>query len=97
MVTAVILVMTIAISLYGFSNESFQRKLLFNPYLANRPGEYYRFISSGFIHGGILHLAFNALVLFSFGAPVERAYSAVHGPIKGTILYALLYLGALVF
>jgi membrane associated rhomboid family serine protease len=33
--------------------------------------QYYRFITNGFVHGDLIHLAFNMLALFSFGEYVE--------------------------
>jgi rhomboid protease GluP len=35
-------------------------------------GEYWRLLSSMFLHAGLLHLAFNAYALWIFGAEVER-------------------------
>ena len=37
-------------------------------------GEYYRLVTAGFLHGGILHIAMNSWVLFDLGAEVEQIY-----------------------
>lgn len=37
-------------------------------------GEYYRFLTSMFLHGGLLHIGFNAWALFSLGPEAERIY-----------------------
>ena len=50
-------------------------------------GEWWRLLSSGFVHGGLVHLAFNMYVLFSVGRQAERLF--------GHLLYAMVYLGAL--
>lgn len=34
-------------------------------------GEWWRVVSSGFLHGGVIHLLFNMLVLFQLGSAVE--------------------------
>lgn len=46
-------------------------------------GEYYRLISSMFLHGGILHLAVNMYSLYAMGPIVEKLY----GKTKYIILY----------
>jgi rhomboid protease GluP len=37
-------------------------------------GEYYRFLSSMFLHGGLLHIGFNAWALYALGPESERIY-----------------------
>ncbi|WP_460531326.1 rhomboid family intramembrane serine protease [Chitinimonas naiadis] len=41
-------------------------------------GEWWRLLSSTFIHFGILHLAFNMLALYQTGPMVERMYGSLH-------------------
>jgi membrane associated rhomboid family serine protease len=50
-------------------------------------GEWYRLVTSGFLHFGIIHLAFNMLLLFQLGQLLE--------PAIGRIRFALLYFAAL--
>ena len=50
-------------------------------------GEWYRLITSGFLHFGIIHLAFNMLLLFQLGQLLE--------PAIGRVRFVLLYFGAL--
>ena len=40
-------------------------------------GEWYRVITSGFVHADILHLAFNMVILYRFGAMLEPALGRV--------------------
>jgi membrane associated rhomboid family serine protease len=47
-------------------------------------GEWWRIITSAFVHLGIIHLAFNMYVLYLYGPLVERLY--------GHVEYALIYL-----
>jgi rhomboid protease GluP len=56
-------------------------------------GEYYRLLTSMFLHGGWVHLMFNGLALFSFGQEVERRY----GQIRFLLIYFLGGLGGSVF
>jgi rhomboid protease GluP len=37
-------------------------------------GEYYRFLTSMFLHGGLLHIVFNAWALYALGPEAERIY-----------------------
>jgi rhomboid protease GluP len=37
-------------------------------------GEYYRFLTSMFLHGSLLHIAFNAWALYALGPEAERIY-----------------------
>jgi len=46
----------------------------FNPYLA--AGQWWRLVTAGFLHGGILHILMNSWVLFDLGAQVEEFYGA---------------------
>ncbi|WP_062305361.1 rhomboid family intramembrane serine protease [Demequina subtropica] len=54
---------------------------------SNVGDEWYRWISSGFVHFGLLHLGMNMLVLFQFGTQLE--------PILGRVRFAALYLASL--
>jgi membrane associated rhomboid family serine protease len=47
----------------------FSKGLLFGPFVAD--GDWWRLITSAFLHANILHLLFNMLALWWFGAPVE--------------------------
>jgi rhomboid protease GluP len=37
-------------------------------------GEYYRFLTAMFLHGGLLHIGFNAWALYAIGPEAERIY-----------------------
>jgi rhomboid protease GluP len=39
-------------------------------------GQWWRLVTAGFLHGGLLHIAMNSWVLFDLGAQVEDAYGA---------------------
>ena len=71
-------------------------KFLFNPYHINETNDWFRFISSGFVHADWGHLLFNMLVLFFFGETVEAYYDHYYGK-SATLYFMVLYLGAFVF
>jgi len=46
----------------------------FTPYIAL--GQWWRLVTAGFLHGGLLHILMNSWVLFDLGASVEELYGA---------------------
>jgi membrane associated rhomboid family serine protease len=50
-------------------------------------GEWYRLVTSGFLHFGLIHIAFNMLLLFQLGLILERSI--------GRVRFGLLYFAAL--
>lgn len=95
--TILLILITVAVSLYAYEKRDFMDKLLFKPYaVAQSPKEYYRFITSAFIHLDFLHLLFNMMVLYMFGELLEKtfAYRYEH---KGLYYFALLYFGGALF
>jgi len=63
---------TILISLVVFWREDLRDQSLLVPYDAITYGEYWRLISSGFIHGNGIHLSFNMITLLFFGSLLEH-------------------------
>lgn len=62
--------------------------MLFGPYVLER-GEYYRLLTSMFLHGGVEHLVSNMLVLMAMGELIEDYY----GHVRYGILYLLAGIG----
>lgn len=60
------------VSYIGFNDISFVRKYDFH-IASIRSGDQFRMLSSGFLHGDIMHLVFNMLTLYFF-APCVRYY-----------------------
>lgn len=95
-ITLVFLVLTVGISLYGFNNVGFQYKMTNHPYSVVRNNEYYRLLTSGFVHGGYLHLFLNMYVLYMFGENMEHVFNANFGQ-QGKIYFFGLYVGGIIF
>jgi membrane associated rhomboid family serine protease len=53
----------------GTDGTLFQKGALYGPLVAD--GEWWRMITSAFLHGGLIHLAFNMLFLWWFGRRLE--------------------------
>ncbi|MBW3667792.1 MAG: rhomboid family intramembrane serine protease, partial [Actinobacteria bacterium] len=61
------------------------RLAVFGPAVSD--GEWYRLVTSGFIHFGLIHVGFNMVLLYRFGELLE--------PALGRIRFAALYVAAL--
>jgi membrane associated rhomboid family serine protease len=94
-ITVIILAITCIVSFTAFSNEKIMEDLIFYPPAVTNRNQWYRFITCGFIHADIMHLAFNMYSFYLFGRMVEEAFTQIFGD-KGKLLYILLYLIALV-
>lgn len=67
-------------------------KLIMNPYTVYRRNQYYRFITSGFIHGDHLHLIVNMFSFYSFGLAIQYTFLKQFGEVKAAIYFIALYI-----
>lgn len=78
--TPVTLFLLILNGLVGFYTLFYNRELVdrwaFTPYRVARNGEWFRWITAGFAHVGLAHLAFNMITLYFFGPYVEMQLGA---------------------
>jgi len=70
-ITLIIVVITVGISIAAFNNSALMSKLILWPGYMTTPNEYYRFLSSGFIHADWNHLIFNMISLWFLGGAAE--------------------------
>lgn len=85
-----IFLLTIALSLYVYyKDRTLYGKLMLIPYLVEQRNEWYRFITSGFIHADLMHLGFNMMTFYYFAFAYES--------IVGSGQFLLIYLGSMVF
>lgn len=107
--TLIIVIMTSLISYQAFSNEAMKQKLIFYPVSIKERGEWYRFITHGFLHGDLMHLIINMYVLYVFGEQIEEIFTSeavtfkvsnttitCFGAVKGRLIFLGLYLGAII-
>lgn len=84
--TKAIVAANVVVFLFTMSDPSLERRLALSaPSVSS--GDWWRLVSSGFVHYGLLHIAFNMLLLWQFGAMLE--------PAIGRIRFVALYLAAL--
>lgn len=62
------------------------------PIAESRNGQYYRWLTSGFVHGDFMHLFINMFVLHEFGRSVENYLVHHFDKTGGSILYLATYL-----
>jgi len=85
MITIILIIITVGCSFYAWSNAAVYSGWMLNPYMVSNKNQYYRFITSGFIHGDQMHLFFNMLSFFFFGINLESEMS----PLNFIALYLL--------
>ncbi len=86
-VTLLLLVLNVMVSGYAlFSDPGLIDRLAFKPRRIRENKEYYRFITGGFVHVGLGHLAFNMLTLYFFGPYLEY--------VVGSGRFLLIYFGS---
>lgn len=86
-VTLLLIAVTCAVSLTCFENRKLLEQLLFWP-PGIRQGEYWRFLTHGFVHADGQHLLFNMITLFFFGRAVEAFFAAYIGSAGFVAFYA---------
>jgi membrane associated rhomboid family serine protease len=94
MVSIILIVITALISIQAFYQNSLMEKLILTPYLVKHNKEWWRMLSSGFLHADWSHLLMNMFVLFAFGPEVEAYYVLFFGA-AGKFLFVVLYLSSI--
>ncbi len=92
-ITLTIVIVTVIVSFIGFRNSQVIDTLIFDPPAVTQKKQYHRFITCGFIHADIAHLAFNMIsfYLFSHGLvePAFIEYFGDYGRAALLIMYVL--------
>ena len=96
LVTLTLIAVNVAVFLYGAVRDpesmggqitQVHADLALNKRILQITDEWYRLVTSGFLHFGILHLAFNMYMLYLLGQMLE--------PVLGRVKFVLLYFAAL--
>ncbi|QNE41180.1 rhomboid family intramembrane serine protease [Hymenobacter sp. NBH84] len=95
-ITLILVVLTAIISVYAWSNPTFLDKWILSPFLVAKRQEYYRFLTSGFLHADWMHLLFNMFAFFSFGQLVQGSFEQIFGFEGSLWRYLMLYLGGII-
>ena len=95
-ITLIIIVATVGISLYTMGQSSLLYGFMMNPYMITHRGQYYRLVTSGFIHKDHMHLLFNMFSFYFFGTQLEYIFTYIFGGIGEVYFIALYILGIIV-
>lgn len=82
-VTILLLLGTVAISIAAFRDSRIAERFLLSTEGVLRRRQYYRVVTSGFLHGDPMHLFMNMLTLFFFGPFLELGL----GPVNFLLIY----------
>lgn len=93
--TLLLIALNIILSVIGFSNKTVMDQAIGWPYYAKRKSQYYRSLTSGFLHADWMHLFFNMFTLFFFGTNLELIFN-VYGLGGNGAFLSLYFLSLLV-
>ncbi|WP_317164818.1 rhomboid family intramembrane serine protease [Hymenobacter ginkgonis] len=88
--------LTVAASAYAWSNRDLMEAWVMQPYVIARSGQWYRLLTSGFLHADWSHLLFNMFAFYSFSPVVLATLAQGYGSGVGLALFLLLYLGGII-
>jgi membrane associated rhomboid family serine protease len=72
--TYLIIAVTVWVTYLGFKSLAFEQKYIFNPEAILAGKEFYRLVTSAFLHSGWPHLIFNMFSLYMFAQLIELYY-----------------------
>jgi membrane associated rhomboid family serine protease len=93
-ITYIIIGVTVLVSMLAFSKPNMLGELMMNPYKTKTQRQYYRFITSGFIHKDHMHLLMNMFSFYFFGPTIETVFGIIFGNL-GNVYFIALYILAI--
>jgi membrane associated rhomboid family serine protease len=95
-ISLLLIVITGITSVYAWSHAELFERWIMSPYLVRKRGEWYRFLSSGFLHADGGHLIFNMVAFYSFAQIVQFMFASYYGEGLGILLFVVLYLTGII-
>jgi membrane associated rhomboid family serine protease len=95
MITILLVLSTVLVTILAFNTPKILDDFMMIPTRVSKYKEYFRFISSGFIHADYQHLIFNMFALFSFGRNTEMVFNDICS-FAPNLMYLMFYLSAIV-
>ena len=95
-ITNLIIAVTCLVSYQLMEDRNGKSQLIFHPVTIKEHNQWYRFLTSGFIHADWWHLGINMFVLWSFGNVIEGFFYPNYLGEFSTIKYMILYFGGIV-
>jgi membrane associated rhomboid family serine protease len=87
----VIMGVTALVSMAAWQRDSWMETMMMSPSRIAAHGEYWRFLTSGFIHADFTHLFFNLFSFYFFGTQLEYIFSVIF-PGLGPWVFLVFYL-----
>ena len=95
-ITNIIVGITCLVSYVALQNQNGSSQLIFHPVTIREHHQWYRFLTSGFVHADLPHLVINMFVLWSFGNAIESYFYPAYLGEFSAQKYMALYFGGLV-
>ena len=92
----ILLLVTIATSFWAWSEPLLLDRWLLKPDRVVGRGEWWRILTSGFIHKDYAHLGFNLFTFTFFGFEIERICRSYFGRGAGALALLLIYVGGII-
>src|SRR4051812_5373736 len=89
-ITLIIVIVTVAVSLFAFSNQKLFDDFIFSPPAVTNQNQWYRFFTCALIHADYMHLFFNMFSFYTFGKFIEDYFTEIFGSL-GPVLFIALY------
>lgn len=83
------------ITYWAWQKPEWHKRLMLNPYLTIQHKEYWRLLTSGFVHNNGMHLLLNLFTLYFFGRAIEQIFT-VYFVGEVLWLYPLFFLSAVI-
>jgi membrane associated rhomboid family serine protease len=93
MITYILIALSVLASIYAWNRTDKLYAWMLNPYAVVHRNQYYRILTSGFIHHDWTHLIFNMITLYFFGRNMEYVLNYYHGGGGGVYYVALYFIG----
>jgi len=109
--TIIFIIITVLVSYRAFEDRRLKSNLMMHPLSVDEFGQFYRFVTSGFVHADWNHLAINMFVLYMFGSSLENgivivnsegyleevvSFKSIFGETMGLINFVILYIGSII-
>ena len=89
-ITYILIALSVLASYYAWNRTDKLYAWMLNPYSVVHRNQYYRILTSGFIHHDWTHLIFNMITLYFFGRNMEYVLNYYHGG-GGVVYFIALY------
>ncbi|PIQ49489.1 MAG: rhomboid family intramembrane serine protease [Cytophagales bacterium CG12_big_fil_rev_8_21_14_0_65_40_12] len=93
-ITYILMVMIGLVTYFAWQRPEWHKRLMLNPYLTVHNRQYYRLLTSGFVHNNSMHLFLNLFTLYFFGLAIEQIFYTYFGDL-GLALYVILFISAI--